>query len=881
MKINRMYIRGFGRLRDVSQDFADDFNLLYGCNESGKTTTLEFILAMLYGFPSGRIKNIEENRRIHYLPWRAPQEYGGILTVTHNGIQYEIDRSFGEKKSQDRTSVIRTASGEALSLGKKEPGEVLLSMTRGEFLNTAFIFQTDPRVQSDQEIESKLMRTVSGTQGEGSAREMEAALTAYRKELDNERSRTPTVRAAAVLQLEERERRLEQVHAQEVLRKNLAEENERAKEWLHRLEKERAQRQGMIHAREVAEQLENGKKLLARWDELDTLQKENRRWQKEQGLLPDAAELSALKEAHRNWEARALHLASVQVQETTEDPEQLAMQIREGQRELDAITELEQEGERLGETERDLQAAQAEEERLWEALLGRQHSLCQERTRLTEARATCEQQLHNTRTRYEAAREKYAPTTQSRTKLPVVAGVLLLLGGVLLALFLTEPLWHLLSAAGVVLLLTGRRANQTDTEASAELLRDLEVDIRELEEALHNRTEALDTLPEETDVGPFVRSAALTDRQQETRKQRGVWIRSLAALGLEDPGEIGERKKGLASHLGSLAERKQRAQQILLARKEAETDETEAKAAFWQLGRAYGLEASVEEARLRLESIQAAALEQTEREAAYRRLQARIDEDRNGRTRKEVALQVQTLQEELQGREIPAEETAGTLKEDLSRIETELEAARSAEISTRFKLTEAQQDPVIPAVVEEEIRAARQEIARIDAEITAVDMALDVLRSSLQEMQESFGPELNRVTARHLYEMTQEEALEVSVDRDFTIKITDPETRARREQGYFSAGKIDQITLALRMAIAEVVYRKEGEDPLPLFLDDTLDQFDTERGHRTLRKLMHSAETDGHQILFATCHERIRDFVRAEKGTILELGSDATLRNLP
>ena len=99
---------------------------------------------------------------------------------------------------------------------------------------------------------------------------------------------------------------------------------------------------------------------------------------------------------------------------------------------------------------------------------------------------------------------------------------------------------------------------------------------------------------------------------------------------------------------------------------------------------------------------------------------------------------------------------------------------------------------------------------------------------------------------------------------------------ARWEQsGYFSAGKVDQIYLALRMAIAEVVYKKDGADPLPLILDDALDQFDGARGRRTLKKLMQSADTHGHQVLFASCHERIRDYVQKAGGTVIDMDQKA------
>ena len=50
MKIERIDIDGFGCHKDFSLSFRGDFNLLYGKNESGKSTVLADIETVLYGF---------------------------------------------------------------------------------------------------------------------------------------------------------------------------------------------------------------------------------------------------------------------------------------------------------------------------------------------------------------------------------------------------------------------------------------------------------------------------------------------------------------------------------------------------------------------------------------------------------------------------------------------------------------------------------------------------------------------------------------------------------------------------------------------------------------------------------------------------------------
>lgn len=49
MIIKRITVRNFGKLRDRTMEFSDGINVLYGDNESGKTTTHTFVRSMLYG----------------------------------------------------------------------------------------------------------------------------------------------------------------------------------------------------------------------------------------------------------------------------------------------------------------------------------------------------------------------------------------------------------------------------------------------------------------------------------------------------------------------------------------------------------------------------------------------------------------------------------------------------------------------------------------------------------------------------------------------------------------------------------------------------------------------------------------------------------------
>lgn len=97
MKIKDLNIISFGKLKDKSITLSDNLNIIYGPNESGKSTISAFIEAMLYSFPPR-----DENRK-KYSPWDNSLP-SGIMTVSHENRDYKIYRSFGDTPKADTLS---------------------------------------------------------------------------------------------------------------------------------------------------------------------------------------------------------------------------------------------------------------------------------------------------------------------------------------------------------------------------------------------------------------------------------------------------------------------------------------------------------------------------------------------------------------------------------------------------------------------------------------------------------------------------------------------------------------------------------------------------------------------------------------------------------
>ena len=94
MFIRRLSVTGFGCLDDVAWEFAPGGFLILGPNESGKTTLVRCIEALLFGYPP------KESRP--WRPWDAA-EFAGELELGDEDGSLHISRSFAD----NRTTVIR------------------------------------------------------------------------------------------------------------------------------------------------------------------------------------------------------------------------------------------------------------------------------------------------------------------------------------------------------------------------------------------------------------------------------------------------------------------------------------------------------------------------------------------------------------------------------------------------------------------------------------------------------------------------------------------------------------------------------------------------------------------------------------------------------
>ena len=127
MIITEIYIKNFGMLSDRHIRFTDDVQIIYGENESGKSTLHAFIRAMLFGMERGRGKAATKDDFTRYEPWENPEKYAGVLWFSCGGKRFRLERNFS--RYMKRASLICEDDGEELSVEDGDLEMLLGDMT--------------------------------------------------------------------------------------------------------------------------------------------------------------------------------------------------------------------------------------------------------------------------------------------------------------------------------------------------------------------------------------------------------------------------------------------------------------------------------------------------------------------------------------------------------------------------------------------------------------------------------------------------------------------------------------------------------------------------------------------------------------------------------
>ena len=145
-----------------------------------------------------------------------------------------------------------------------------------------------------------------------------------------------------------------------------------------------------------------------------------------------------------------------------------------------------------------------------------------------------------------------------------------------------------------------------------------------------------------------------------------------------------------------------------------------------------------------------------------------------------------------------------------------------------------------------------------EEEYRALELAQAALQEAHLEMQARFSPVLNQKASAWMARFTDGKYRDLRLDRAFSAQVHAEEDAISRPDLALSAGTLDQLYLAVRLAICELAL-EEGR-MAPLVLDDALVRFDDVRLGKTLDALFEWGH--GRQVLLLTCQGREATYLR-------------------
>ena len=138
MIIREANIGKFGKLENQKYQFAPQINVIYGANESGKSTLMQFLKAMLFGLEKTRVrKTLDTYNR--YEPWDTPAYFYGSMMFETGQQQFLLERNFYYKKKRARLVNIR--DGEELSVEYGDLDMLFGNVSAAAYENTCCIGQ--------------------------------------------------------------------------------------------------------------------------------------------------------------------------------------------------------------------------------------------------------------------------------------------------------------------------------------------------------------------------------------------------------------------------------------------------------------------------------------------------------------------------------------------------------------------------------------------------------------------------------------------------------------------------------------------------------------------------------------------------------------------
>ena len=189
--------------------------------------------------------------------------------------------------------------------------------------------------------------------------------------------------------------------------------------------------------------------------------------------------------------------------------------------------------------------------------------------------------------------------------------------------------------------------------------------------------------------------------------------------------------------------------------------------------------------------------------------------------------------------------------------------ARCAELQRNVDYTEGRIRAIGDAqTLESALHEKQERLTVLQDEYDAITLAMEALERANTALQTRFSPALGERASELFSALTGGRYNKVLLDRTFRALVDEDDASISRDAALLSQGAADQLYLAVRLAICDLVL--PAEKNIPLVLDDALINFDDTRCAAALELLLRESET--RQILLLTCQHREAAYLSGRDG---------------
>ena len=154
-----------------------------------------------------------------------------------------------------------------------------------------------------------------------------------------------------------------------------------------------------------------------------------------------------------------------------------------------------------------------------------------------------------------------------------------------------------------------------------------------------------------------------------------------------------------------------------------------------------------------------------------------------------------------------------------------------------------------PGRIQSELEKVSRRLARLETYNAAIELAQDALYKATLALQRKFSPRITKRTQELFAKLTGGRYQRITLGEDMSLQTASVDEVTLQELRRRSDGTIDQLYLALRLAVAG-----ELTPEAPLILDDALVRFDDDRLALALEILREEGKHK--QVLIFTCQTR-------------------------